>query len=887
MYYKRPIGELFKEFNSDKIGISEEEARTRLKKHGLNTIKEKKKLSAWKIFLSQFNNSLIYILLVAAILAFAISRYIDMGVILAIVIIHTIIGFFQEYKAQKAMRAILKLAAPKAIVIRNDKERKINAQMLVPGDIVILNEGNKVPADVRLFEETELEINESTFTGETKPAGKTTEIPEEENLAIADQNNMAFMGTIVTRGKGKGIVVNTGEKTELGKISEQVKSTEKQKTPLQRRLDDFSRNIAIISVGLSLFVFIFGLVIGKSFLDMVLFSISMAVAVLPEGMPVVITIIMAVGLNRMAKRNAIIRKLIAVETLGSCNYICADKTGTLTENRMTVIKAFAKGKDFEFTGSGYEPVGKIKLTGHNKNDQEIIKQDSDLQKLLLCGTLCNSAELYKEGSEWKVSGDPTEGALIVSGEKLGISHDQAEDNHELVDEIPFSSKRQYMATLHKKESKCIIFVKGSPEKMLKFCNEEDNQELKDKNFEMTDSGLRVLGFGMKEMDTCEVENLEREATTNLEFLGFQGIIDPPRGGLAEEIQEARRAGISTVMLTGDHIETATGIGEQIGLFSEDDMAITGSDIESKGDEFLKENVEHIKVYARVSPAHKLKIVEALQEKGHVVAVTGDGVNDAPALKRAAIGIAMGRTGTDVAKEAADMVLRDDNYDSIFEAVKEGRIIFDNIRKVIFFLLCTSLAEAGVIILSLFAGFPLPFLATQILWVNLVTNTIQDIALAYEPGESGITSRPPRHPEEKIANLFFLKRMTLAAAVMTAGTLFYFFYILEQGFDLAYARTAAVNTIVFFQFFNVLNSRSFNKSIFKMDPFSNMFLFISLILSVIAEILFVSYEPFQFIFSTTSLDSVTWAQTVLIPLSIIVVFEIDKYIRGKRAARNES
>ena len=875
MYYKKAVNEVFEEFNTSEQGLSEQEAKNRLEKYGLNKISEKKEVSAWRVFISQFKSSLIYILLIAALLTLIIGRFTDMGVILAIVVIHAIIGFFQEYKAEKAMKSILKFTAPKAMVTRDADDKKIDPEKLVPGDIVILTAGNKIPADVRLFWENELEVNESAFTGESSPSGKTTAVIEKENLSVADQDNLAFMGTTVTRGRGKGIVIKTGEKTELGKISEQIKSTEKQETPLQKRLADFSKTVGLVSLALSLFVFIFGIIIGKDILEMVLFAISMAVAVIPEGLPVVVTITMAIGLNRMAKRNALIRKLIAVETLGSCNYICADKTGTITENRMTTTWAYANNKDFEIQGKGYAPKGDILLNG------EKIDRDNDLEKMLLCGILCNDTDLYHEDNQWQISGDPTEGALVVAARKYGFDVEQTETEYARIDEIPFSSKRQYMATLNKKGDKCFLFVKGSPEKILQFSGEENNKELSDKSLQMTDSGLRVLGFAMKELDTCPEEiDSEYNITHGLNFLGFQGIIDPPRESAISAIQSTKEAGINTVIITGDHKETATAIAKQIGLFSEGDISITGGELDAKGDGFLKENVEKIRVYARVSPTHKLKIVEALQGKGHVTAVTGDGVNDAPALKKAAIGIAMGKTGTDVAKEAADMVLRDDNYESIFKAVEEGRIIFENIRKVVFFLLCTSLAEAGVIILSLFGGLGLPFLATQILWVNLVTNTIQDIALAYEPGEGEIGKRPPRNPQERIANPFFLKRMTLVAAVMTIGTLFYFWYALDQGETMAYARTATVNTIVFYQFFNVLNSRSFEKSIFEMNPFSNMFLLISLVLSVFAQIAFVTFKPMQFVFETTDLSAETWLHTVLIGISIIIVIEIDKFIRKK-------
>ena len=708
------------------------------------------------------------------------------------------------------------------------------------------------------------------------PVDKNTEVISQENVPIADRKNMAFMGTIATHGSGRGVVVRTGEKTQLGKISQQIKTTEKERTPLQKRLADFSRKMGALSVGLSVFVFLVGIIKGLPITQMAVFAISMAVAVIPEGLPVVVTITMAIGLNRMAKKNAIIRQLIAVETLGGCNYICSDKTGTITENKMTVIKAYIKGKNFEFKGIGYKPEGEILL------DSEKIQKDDDLYKLLLSGLLCNDSNLYEENGVWKIDGDPTEGALIVSAAKYGIDVNEEEYKYKRVDELPFSSKKQYMVTMHQIDDKYTIFVKGSPEKILGFSGNEDNRELNIQSIKMAEAGLRVLGFGMKQLNATSSENinLENEATEGLDFLGFQGIIDPPKESAIEAIKGTKEAGIKTVMITGDHKETATVIAKRIGIFGIDSIAVTGQELDSKGENFLKDNVEKISVYARVSPRHKLEIVEALQDKGNVVAVTGDGVNDAPALKKANIGVSMGKGGTDVAKEASDMILKDDNYASIFEAVKVGRIIFDNIQKVVFFLLGTAVGEALIIISSLFIGLPLPFLATQILWINLVTNGLQDVALAYEPGEEDIAKRPPRDPKERIISSFILKRLIIVGVVVTIGTLFLFWYKLSQGHTLTYARTTAFNTIVFYQFFHTLNSRSFEKSVFKMSPFANPFLYVSLILSLIAQISVLTFAPLQYIFDTTELDAETWIQTIFMSLTIIVAMEIDKLFRKR-------
>ena len=825
--------------------------------------------------IDQLKDTLIYILLIAAVITVFIGRYIDTGVIMAVVVINTLVGFFQEFKAEKAMEALKKLAAPESTVIRDGEERQIDSKKLVPGDIVVLTPGNKVPADVRLIQSHQLQINESMLTGESTPIEKSIDPLEEENLALADQKNMAFMGTIIAKGRGRGIVVKTAKETQLGHISKQVSETKKVETPLQKRMKGFSKMIGVLTIGLALLVFIVGWVKGTDVVEMLLFAISLAVSVIPAGLPIAATVAMAIGLNRMAERNALIRKLVAVETLGSCNYICSDKTGTITQNRMSVQKIYANDKFFTLSGEGYSPQGEI------RHDNNPVNEDGDLYKLLLAVYLCNDASIYKDKDEWKINGDPTEGALIVAAKKFNIE-DKIDKEYQKKDDIPFSSKRKYMATLFQAGEDAVIFVKGAPEKIFSFCGLQEDEGLKEKNSTLTSDGLRVIAAAMRVYEKTSVDDIELEdqATKELQFLGLVGMMDPPKPNVIEALQSTKEAGIETVMITGDHKQTATAIATQIKILEEGDMSVTGKEIDDKGKSFLEENVEKIRVYARVSPDHKIKIVESLLAKGNVVAVTGDGVNDAPALKKASIGISMGITGTDVAKEASEMILRDDNFASIFEAVKVGRVIFDNIRKVAFFLLSSSAGVALTIILTMIFGLPLPFFATQVLWINLVTNGLQDVALAFEPAEKNIAKKPPRDPEENIMNAFILKRLALVGVVIAAGAFPFYLYQLNAGVSQEYARTAAMNLVVFFQFFHTLNARSFEQSVFTMSPFTNKFLFISLSCSVIAQILVVNLPPLHFIFSTTFLSPVTWAETIFIALSIIVVMEIDKLIRRK-------
>jgi Ca2+-transporting ATPase len=874
MHYQKNIETVWEELGTSEHGLSEDEAQQRLEEHGPNEIRGKGAKSPWIILLRQFTDPLVLILVGAALVTLLIGKYIDTIVIVAVVTVNAILGFVQEYKADKAMQALKKIGVSKATVVRDRREVRIESDRLVVGDIVVLTPGNKVPADGRICEARDLEINESTLTGESVPVSKGTAPLSDEGVAVSDRTNMAFMGTVVTHGRGRATVTATGMGTQLGTISQEVEQTEKEKTPLQRKLTTFTRVIGALAVGLAVLVVIIGVILGRDLVEMILFGLSTTVAVIPEGLPIVITVTMAVGLQRMAKRNAIIRRLIAAETLGSCNYICSDKTGTITENRMAVVEVRTPEGEFQIEGTGYEPSGSV------LRDGQPVDEDPSLEAILLAGALSNTASLYREEEEWKIDGDPTEGALLVSAARYGIDLEKLGYDYEYVDEIPFSSERRYMASLFREEGqRCVLFVKGAPERLIDFCGEQDKPGLHEQAEELLGQGLRVLGFGRKHVRKKRSNlDLEEAAESDLEFLGFQALIDPPRDSAVEAIKGAREAGIKVVMVTGDHKVTAASIARQIHILEPENIVLTGEEIDKRGEGLLSESADKTDVYARVAPHHKLAIVDALQEKGNTVAVTGDGVNDAPALKKANIGVAMGKTGTDVAREAADMVLADDNFASIFEAVKVGRIIYDNIRKVSVFLLTSSVGISLAVIGTLLLGFDLPFLATQVLWINLVTNGLQDVTLAFEPSEGDVHKRPPRPPSENVFTLGVALRTVLLGATMAAVATLMFHYKYDETGDLAFARSAAVNTVVMFQFMNAWSSRSLQRSVFLTPPFSNPFLLIALVVSLLAQLAALHWGPLRYLLQTTPLDAMTWLQSILAGGSALIIAEIDKLVR---------
>ncbi|MCL7487245.1 MAG: HAD-IC family P-type ATPase [Desulfobulbaceae bacterium] len=882
-WYQLGAKEALDRLDTSENGLSPEKAAKMFARHGPNKLVDEEKISRLKILLHQFTSPLIYILIIAGIVTLLLEEYIDSGVIAAVVILNALIGFFQEYKAEESVRALKRMVVPKARVIRDGREKEINSEELVPGDIVVLASGAKVPADLRLVHAIELRVDEAMLTGESVPAEKTTEPMSAENLTPGDQRNMAFMGTAVVNGRAKGVVTATGTGTILGNIAREVREISAVTAPLQEKINDFAKVIGLIVLGSSIFLFFTGYFLGESAKDMFMTAVAAAVATIPEGLPIVVTIAMAVGVSRMARQNAIVRKLPAVETLGSTTVIGSDKTGTLTKNEMTVKLVYDGTHVYEVSGSGYEPKGEIIHQGRDIKPKDF----AELEQVLRIGLLCNESELSEEEGRHKVDGDPTEGALIVSAMKGELAAKEEKRKYPQTGIVPFESDRGYMATLHKHGSGELIFVKGAPEKVMEMCVKDmrdrdvARKEIMDMATGFAGDGLRVLAFAFKEAPDDMAELAHQDAEYGLIFAGLQAMMDPPRPEVIKAIEGCTKAGIRVVMITGDHAVTARAIAEKLGLSVQGAEVVVGSEMEEMTDDELLVRTESVNVYARVSPQHKLRITEQFQKQGHIVAITGDGVNDAPALKAAHIGIAMGRTGTDVAKEASDMVLTDDNFASIFNAVKEGRIVFDNIRKVTFFLIPTGVAAILSILGTVVMGMPIPYVPAQLLWVNLVTNGLQDVALAFEPGEKGIIDRPPRDPKEGIMSRVLIERTILVGLIISAGVVYNFITALHAGDSLEKARTVAVTTMVFFQFFQAWNSRSELESIFRIRLLSNPFLFFSMIAAFLAQLAVIYVPALQWVFRTEPISMSEWMQILVVASSVIVAVEADKFLRRRK------
>jgi Ca2+-transporting ATPase len=881
-WYQASSKEVLLQLASADKGLTEDEVRNRMDRYGPNKLAEEEKTSGLKIVIHQFTSPLIYILLIAGMVTIFLGEYIDSGVIFAIVILNAIVGFTQEYKAEESVRALKKLTVPKAKVLRDNKEKEINSEGLVPGDIVLIASGSRVPADLRLIHVIELKIDESMLTGESLPVEKTTAPIREEHLTAGDQKNMVFMGTVTVSGRGRGVVVATGSDTALGNIAGKVKEVGTVRAPIQEKINSFARAIAYIVLAASIGLFVAGILVGESIKDMFMTAVAAAVATIPEGLPIVVTIAMAIGVARMARHNVIIRKLPAVETLGSTTVICSDKTGTLTKNEMTVSLIYDGESIYEVAGSGYEPAGEVLQSGLHVAPA----RHKQLLDVLRVGLLCNESALYEENGDWRIDGDPTEGALIVSAMKAGLQQEAERERYPQIAMIPFESERGYMATLNRHGRERIIFVKGAPEKIIDMCDASLSGELNRKEIlhiarEFAKDGLRVLAMAYKEAPE-EMEDLtHHDVETGLVFSGVQGMIDPARPEAIEAVQGCGKAGIRVVMITGDHAVTAKAIARKMGIGGEDPEVIEGKEIEVLGDTELFETVRNVSVYARVSPQHKLRITEQLKNHGEIVAMTGDGVNDAPALKAAHIGIAMGKTGTDVAKEASDMVLTDDNFASIFNAVREGRVVFDNLRKVTFFLIPTGIAAIFSILCAVILKIPIPYVPAQLLWINLVTNGLQDVALAFEPGEKGVLGRPPRNPGEPIMSRLLIERTVIVSLLISAGIIFNFISALNDGDSIEKARTVAVTTMVFFQFFQAWNSRSEVRSIFRIPLVSNPFLFFSMIAAFLAQLSVIYVPALQWVFRTEPIDAGEWFQILLVSATVVLAVEIDKWLRRRK------
>jgi len=910
-YYSLSAEESLKRAESTEQGISEKEAEKRQAETGFNELREKPRKSNLQRFLDQFDDILIKILIAAALVSAAlafeysasfpfvkglhsIEEIYDAVAIMIIVLLNAAFGYWQENKAEKAIEALKKMLAPMARVVRGGEEKKIPARQLVPGDVVVLEAGDKVPADCRILVLKDLETQEAALTGESLPVKKQAEALKDEKAVLAEQKNMLFMSTVITRGHCRALVVATGMDTEIGKISEMVQSQPEEETPLQQRLEQLGKALGFGALAITLFIFGFGLFQGREAVEMFLVSVSLAVAAIPEGLPAVVTITMAFGVQRMAKRNAIIRRLPAVETLGSATVICSDKTGTLTKNEMTVRKIFVDEKLFEVTGKGYEKEGVLK---DGSKEVATPVKNSSFSFMGLSSVLCNNAKLVKDvsGDSRDVAGDPTEGALLVLAEKIGFDLDDVREERERLDEVPFDSERKMMSTLHKDRKGFVLLSKGAPEIVLKKCSkiliggkernitEEDRKKILDANREMANDALRVLGFAYGKMDSKPAK-FDEKSEKGLVFVGLAGMNDPPRSEVREAIKVCKKAGIKVVMITGDNEVTAAAIGRELELVvSREERVVTGAELDSMTDEELDAMVEKIAIYARVNPEHKMRIVNALKKQGHVVAMTGDGVNDAPALKRADIGIAMGIAGTDVAKEASAMVLADDNFASIVAAVEEGRIIFDNIMKSVRYLLSCNIGEVVTIFTAMVANLPLPLLPLQILWMNLATDGLPALALGTDPADEGIMERRPKPKDSPIFSKGQVARLTAVGILVAAGTLGMFYWVLmvEGGagseFAVGRAQTIAFSTIVFFQLFHAVNNRSDKHSLFKIGFFKNRFLIAAVGLAAVLQLIVVYWPPAQAVFQTVTPEWWEMAAAIVISSSILWITEWRKTV----------
>jgi len=870
------------------LGIHEIEERRR--KYGLNRMAARKRRGAWLRFLLQFHQPLIYILLVSALVTAALGKWMDSAVIFAVTVANAIIGYLQESKAEKAIDALSKLVVTEATVRRDGEKLRIPSDQIVPGDIVVLQSGDKVPADLRLLEVRNLQIEEAALTGESVPTEKQDASLPADTI-LAERSNLAFTGTLVTYGQGEGIVVTTGSHTELGRIADMIDTAEALQTPLTRKLEHFSRLVLYAILALSAVTFAIGLARGGSWPDMFMAAIALAVGAIPEGLPAAVTITLAIGVMRMARQNAIIRNLPAVETLGSTTVICSDKTGTLTQNQMTVREIHAGGRLYHVTGSGYDAEGAI----HFEETPAIIGENVALVETLGAGLLCNDSRLVREDDgSIGLEGDPTEAALIVAARKAGISEDDLETRLPRLETIPFESEYKYMATLHGGDDEPkTIYIKGAVEALIEKCSQAldsggrhvpiDAALVLQDAEAMASRGLRVLAFARREMPVAHEELEHEHIGSGLTFLGLQGKLDPPRPEAIAAVAKCRTAGIRVKMITGDHILTARAIAVKIGLDDGDEViAYTGRELEMFGDEELADAAERASVFARVAPEQKLRLVKALQSRGHIVAMTGDGVNDAPALKQADIGIAMGISGTDVAKESADMILTDDDFASIEAAVEEGRGVFDNLSKFITWILPTSAGLALVLLVAILLGIPLPLLPTQLLWVNLVTALLLGLVLVMEPKEADIMTRPPRDPARPLLTFALLMRTGLVTLISLVGTFGLFWWETGQADStIEEARTAVVNVIVMVQTCYLFNCRCRTRSMFVIGIFSNKWLVAGIAATWLAQVGFTYIPLMNHLFHTAPVRAEAWLYIAATGAVTFAVVELEKWLRFQK------
>jgi Ca2+-transporting ATPase len=910
-------------------GLTQSEAAARIKQYGYNELQEKPRPGFFQLLLDQFNNFLVIILIIAAVVSLLLGEYIDAIAIMIIVVLNAVVGVVQESKAEAALAALKKMAAPNAQVIRDGHQMTIPSRELVVGDVVLLEAGNYIPADMRLIESVNLKVEEASLTGESVPVEKDHNIVLDKDVPLGDRRNTAFMSTVVTYGRGKGLVTGTGMHTQIGLIAEMLQSYEDEDTPLQKKLEHLGKVLGTACLAICGVVFIYGLIrdtnlmsaINTGFLNylsaektdiinLFMTAVALAIAAVPEGLPAIVTICLALGMQQMIKRHALIRKLPAVETLGCATVICSDKTGTLTQNEMTVVQAWTGGKRFRITGEGYNPNGQF-FMGDASFDPT---KDADAAVLLQGSLLCNDALLEESGESkgerlWRIIGDPTEGAMVVAATKSGFQKNAAQKAFPRVQEIPFDSERKRMTTIHSTGQagafsvagftypETTAFVKGAPDVVLDLCThiQENGKsipltdamrtEVLDQNRNMASQALRVLAAAYRSMDgvpvQCNVDTVEKDLT----FIGLMGMIDPARPEVVEAIKVAKGAGLRSIMVTGDYKDTAQAIAREIGLLSKDGLVLTGQELDKMSIEELAAKSDKLEVCCRVSPTHKTMIVDALKERGHIVAMTGDGVNDAPALKRANIGVAMGITGTDVTKETADMVLTDDNFASIVLAIEQGRIIYSNIRKFVYFLLACNIGEILIIFGAMMIGLPLPMRPIQLLWLNLVSDGAPALALGLEKGDPDTMKHPPRPPKEPVIN----KDMAIGLAVVSVVdaiaviSAFYFVGLDRYPDSLAHAQTIAFVTLCCSELIRAYTARSEYHSIFAIGPFSNKWMNWAVGISFIL-VLIVVYVPFlQPFFGTEAITLVDWLEMAPFFFAAPIAMELVKvYLRRRKA-----
>lgn len=885
-FYKKDLKTVIEKFNSDsKEGLNNKEVVEKQNRFGLNKLRERKGVSIWQILLNQLQDLIIVILIIAALLAFLIGDTLEGYAILAVIIFNTIIGFVTEYQAQKAVASLKNVLSKKALVIRAGRKKEIKAEELVPGDIILIEEGDQIPADARLIEAKNLTINEASLTGESESVSKDAEADLAAETTLAERKNMIYMGTTAARGKAKAVVTATAAKTEIGKIDSMLEQTKAAKTPLEKRLDQLGKSLVKITLAVITVLTVFGIIMGRPVYETVKTGIALAIAAVPEGLPIIATVTLAIGMKKMVENRALVRELLAVETLGSVTTICTDKTGTITENQMTLRKIYLNKQEVEITGSGYQPDGKFKINGEEINPA----QNQDLKLALKAAALCTSADLSQEDGEYKVLGEPTEGALLTAARKAGFSKsDLKNEGYHKLAEIPFDSDEMYMAVSYSlPDQSKELYLKGSPEVVFEMCDKillagekkEFSSELKDKirekNKEMGEEGLRILAVAFTEAaDLDSKAELKAEIKQGLTFIGLTAIIDPPRKSVIKAIEDTKNAGIKTKMITGDQMDTAAAIAAKVGITGSENV-ISGQQISQATDDQLDDLIRNNSVFSRVTPENKLEIINTLNKDQEITAMTGDGVNDAPALKKADIGVSMGKRGTSAAREASDMVLLDDDFATIVTAIREGRVIFDNIQKFIYYLFSNNLSKIIYIFLAILFKLPLPLVAMQILWINVVIDVFPALSLAWESEEDNIMEKESKS-ERNIMDKDFKKKVAVHSFILTAGPMILYFWALNSGYSLQLSRSLSFTVLAFTQLFHVFNARRESGIAFDKTVWENIYLWLAVLIGFVLQLAAVYLPGLQKILSTTAIPAELWlpgAAALILPMLIIQLLNI--------------